>query len=102
MTLQPFPTKWKKAEVIMLNMPGKNQTFLQNYRPISLLSSASKVVERILLARIKEEIRRKELLPPGQFGFQNKLGRGTTTANYRAGHQRNYLEEDTVKHRTHI
>lgn len=41
---------------------------LQAYK----LSSASKVVEKILLARIKEVTVQKELLSPEQFHFQNK------------------------------
>ncbi|KAH1016999.1 hypothetical protein HUJ05_007737 [Dendroctonus ponderosae] len=44
----------------------------QNYRPISLLPTISKVAERVILLRLKDDVEPLNLLPPEQFGFRNK------------------------------
>lgn len=48
-----FPDKWKIAVVIPIPKPGKDLKNPINYRPISLLSSFSKVAEKVILHRIK-------------------------------------------------
>lgn len=65
-----FPTSWKNAKVITLPKPGKNPTYPQNLRPISLLSTISKLYERILLRRIWNHINLHQLIPHQQFGFR--------------------------------
>ncbi|GFT96930.1 RNA-directed DNA polymerase from mobile element jockey [Trichonephila clavipes] len=47
-----FPDSWKTAVVIPILKPDKNPELAQNYRPISLLSSLSKVYEFVLLRRL--------------------------------------------------
>ena len=44
-----FPNQWKHAEVIAIHKPGKDPTTPSSYRPISLLSSISKILEREVL-----------------------------------------------------
>ena len=46
----PF-CQWKVAEVIMIPNPGKDAKFVDSYRPISLLSTLSKILEIIFLSR---------------------------------------------------
>ncbi|XP_017795868.1 PREDICTED: RNA-directed DNA polymerase from mobile element jockey-like, partial [Habropoda laboriosa] len=41
-----FPDPWKTAKVAPYPKPRKNPTYPQNYRPISLLSILSKILER--------------------------------------------------------
>lgn len=67
-----FPDNWKTAEVITLLKPGKNPIFPQNYRPISLLPALSKVLETVILARLKEETDDLQLIPDTQIGFRAK------------------------------
>jgi hypothetical protein len=42
-----FPTDWKLAHVIPLFKAG-NKSFPSNYRPVSLLSCVSKLLEKIV------------------------------------------------------
>lgn len=47
-----FPTAWKKAIIITIPKPGKDTKFPSNFRPIALLSSISKIYERIILTNL--------------------------------------------------
>lgn len=69
MRLAHFPKIWKEAEVITIPKPLKDSKLPQNYRPISLLTAISKIVERIILPRLQEETENLELLP---FGFNGR------------------------------
>lgn len=68
--LSYFPKYWKNAVIITIPKPGKDHKFPQNYRPISLLPSFSKILERIILTRLQAEINRLQLIPTIQFGFK--------------------------------
>ncbi|KAJ8876939.1 hypothetical protein PR048_021389, partial [Dryococelus australis] len=48
-----FPSPCKLANVIIFPKPGKDKTQPQNYRPISLLSVLSKILENVILNRLK-------------------------------------------------
>ncbi|XP_072403162.1 uncharacterized protein [Diabrotica undecimpunctata] len=56
----------------MIAKPGKNGTFPQNYRPISLLSSISKIAERVILKRLNEESQALHTILEAQFGFRSE------------------------------
>ena len=48
-----FPKRWKKARIISLTKPGKeNCNDTSKYRPISLLNVGGKVLEKLLISRI--------------------------------------------------
>lgn len=70
--LKHVPASWKVAEVIMLLKPGKSPNEVKSYRPISLLPVIVKVLEKIILSRLKPIIERKQLIPDHQFGFRSK------------------------------
>ena len=58
------------ATIILIQKIGKNKLFPQNYRPISLLPTISKIFEKIILNRLKNhELEHKQLIPE-QFGFR--------------------------------
>ena len=54
----------------MLPKPGKNPTDVTSYRPISLLPTISKVLEKLILKRINKELNPQDWIPNHQFGFR--------------------------------
>ena len=53
-----FPTIWKATKVIPLHKPNKPSEDANSYRPISLLISISKLLERIIASRLTTFINR--------------------------------------------
>lgn len=70
--LSYFPDDRKEAHVLAFKKPGKDKAFPQNYRPISLLSTLSKLFEKLILDRILAHEKANKLLLPEQFGFTEK------------------------------
>ncbi|GAB0089775.1 hypothetical protein DMENIID0001_043810 [Sergentomyia squamirostris] len=69
--LQYFPNQWKVSEIILILKPGKKSEEVASYRPISLLPSLFKVLEKLLLTRIKSIMDNMKLIPNHQFGFRS-------------------------------
>jgi Reverse transcriptase (RNA-dependent DNA polymerase)/Endonuclease-reverse transcriptase len=67
-----FPQNWKLAKVLMLPKPGKDHSDPNNYRPISLLSTLSKVAEKAILLRLNRFLHIKKLIRHEQFGFRSQ------------------------------
>lgn len=72
--LRKFPEAWKEARIIMIHKPGKKKKDPASYRPISLLSSLSKVAERVIQRRILEVIEERKIIPEEQHGFRRRHG----------------------------
>jgi hypothetical protein len=49
---------------------GGNKCDIQNYRPISILSVFSKILERIMYKRLNSHIEQNNILIKEQFGFR--------------------------------
>ena len=64
-----FSTEWKKANVVPSHKRGDKQN-LKNYGPISLLSVAGKIFERILHNNMYEFLTENILIYPNQSGFK--------------------------------
>ena len=64
-----FPDRLKIAKVIPLFKKGDDHVF-DNDRPISLLSSISKVVEKIVFIQVYDYFSKQNLLYDGQYGFR--------------------------------
>ncbi|GFX52860.1 probable RNA-directed DNA polymerase from transposon X-element [Trichonephila clavipes] len=71
--LRHFPCNWKTAIVFPIHKPGKSKKSPDSYRPISLLSSLSKIAEHIILIRINQFISNNNFLNPNQYGFTKQL-----------------------------
>lgn len=65
-----FPHCLKKSKVIFIKKPGKTGQHLSSFRPISLVSSFSKVVEHVILRRLNDFLDVNNLLGSRQFGFR--------------------------------
>ena len=62
------PQEWKEANVVPVFKKGEAE-YVENYRPISLLSLVSKVLERCLLDSFKDQL--YEIVKSCQHGFRN-------------------------------
>lgn len=67
--LQYFPTQWKNAVVITIVKPGKNPSDSSSYLPISLLSTMTKLVEKVILSRISRVADRLAVVSEEQFAI---------------------------------
>ena len=66
-----FPAVMKLAEVIPL-YKSKEKYYESNYRPISLLSTISKILEKIVYSRVYEFLDKTGQLYENQYGFRSK------------------------------
>ena len=66
-----FPSKMKLAEVIPL-YEGKEHDKVINYRPISLLITISKLLEKIIYKRLYSFLEKNKILFESQYGFRSK------------------------------
>ena len=72
-----FPTQWKEAVVVPLLKKGDKKD-LKNYRPVSCLAAASKVLEKVVCEQLTSFVEVHNILPNNQHGFRQ--GRSTMTA----------------------
>ena len=63
-----FPERMKVAEVIPL-YKGKSMDATINYRPISLLITMSKILEKVMYRRLYSYLKKYNLLYDSQYGF---------------------------------
>ena len=64
------PDDWKLGLIIPILKPGKNPQLSSSYRPISLLSCISKLMEKIIHDRLVYTIETRNILSPTQYGFR--------------------------------
>ena len=64
-----FPSSWKCAKVTALFKQG-DKTDKDNYRPISILPTVSKVIERAVYSQLYDYLDSNNLLAVNQFGFR--------------------------------
>ena len=67
-----FPHTWKEAIVVPIYKSKGSASDPQNYRPISLLPSLSKILEKIVFNRIYEHLTTHQLLTEKQSGYRPK------------------------------
>ena len=64
-----YPDVLKIAQVVSIHKSGSIHKF-SNYRPVSILSSFSKIFEKCLYKQISSYLTKKKLLNPQQYGFR--------------------------------
>lgn len=79
--LSYFPDNWKIAKVIALKKPDKPERDPASYRPISLLSTLSKLLERVIQSRLSDHLDLNHIIPNQQHGFRKSYS--TVTQLYR-------------------
>lgn len=67
--LGKFPEKLKIAKIISIYKGGKDEE-VNNYRPISILSSINKIFERAMYDRVIKFLKENAILTDKQFGFR--------------------------------
>jgi hypothetical protein len=68
LTTGKLPKLFKQPKIIAILIPGKDDTDVSHYRPISLLSVVYKILERLILQRIQPLI--DAAVPVSQAGFR--------------------------------
>jgi hypothetical protein len=64
------PRQWKTAQITMISKPNKPPQELKSYRPISLTSCLSKLMERCVLRRMTSFLEANKIIPDNQAGFR--------------------------------
>jgi hypothetical protein len=82
-----LPEEWKLSSILPIPKSGSSSN-VTNYRPISLLSLVSKVLERCIYNRLIEHIGEK--LHHLQFGFLK--GKSTTSQHLQVLHKSQHLQ----------
>jgi len=68
-----FPTPLKTAKIIPVPKPNKILSNPNNYRPISLLNTSAKLIEKIITTEINNHMDERNLYNPNQYGFRKGL-----------------------------
>ncbi|CAB0040241.1 unnamed protein product [Trichogramma brassicae] len=73
-----FPSSWKRHRLVLLPKPGKPPDEPSSYRPLCMLDTAGKILERIMSDRLEAFTERPGGLSERQYGFRK--GRSTIDA----------------------
>lgn len=65
-----FPNQWQKSYIIPIEKPNKDKSDPANYRPISLTSCLSKLLERIISKRLIWFLETQNIIMQNQCGFR--------------------------------
>jgi len=69
---------WKTAKLVLVRKNGKPLSEPSTYRPLCMINTAGKLLEKIVEARIRDFLEKHELLSSNQYGFRK--GRSTIDA----------------------
>lgn len=75
---QYYPDAWKHGVITAICKPNKDNTLISSYRPITQLSSISKLLEKKIDSRIRSFCTENKVINDFQFGFQS--GKSTEMA----------------------
>ncbi|GJQ74571.1 hypothetical protein Trydic_g21432 [Trypoxylus dichotomus] len=72
-----FPTRWKVARLVLITKKQGDPDDPSTYRPLCMLDTAGKVLERLIRTRLQAVMEDAGGLSPRQYGFR----RGRSTAD---------------------
>lgn len=73
-----FPDRWKRQKLVLLPKPGKPHGDPSAYRPICLIDTVGKLLEKVILNRLTKYTEGVQGLSDSQFGFRK--GKSTVDA----------------------
>lgn len=73
-----FPSRWKVARLVLVSKGKGDPDSPSAYRPLCMLDTAGKLLERLIKHRLKEAVHAAGDLSPRQYGFRS--GRSTVDA----------------------
>ena len=76
-----FPSRLKYSQVIPLKKTKGKESKISNFQPISLLSSLSKIFEKMIYNRLYDHISINNILSQVQFGFRKNLSTEAASSN---------------------
>ena len=76
-TSATYPELWKRAKIVAAHKGG-NQDDVNNYRPLSMLCIASKIIERHVHRSFMDYLHNRKLLCSKQSGFRTIYVMGQT------------------------
>lgn len=65
-----MPESWKIFKAVPMAKPGKDKNSIENYRPLTMISTLCKITNGIIKDRITKMFEEGELLPNNSFGFR--------------------------------
>jgi len=68
-----IPVEWKMANIIPILKPGKDKHSPEGYRPISLLNTMAKILEKIVNTRLIWFLEKAKILSDLQSGFRKQI-----------------------------
>ena len=66
-----FPTQLKSANMIPV-FKKQDKLEVNNYRPISLISNISKIIEKLIHRGLNSFLEQHNIFYPSQFGFRHR------------------------------
>ena len=76
-----YPTLWKHGRVVALFKSG-DRTDCNNYRPITILPTISKILERAVHQQLYNYLEEQNILTSKQFGFRPRLSTVTALMHF--------------------
>jgi len=100
-----FPSRFKRATLVLIPKPGKPPHEVTSFRPISLLEVPGKMLERLITHRLKTHLENNNTHNTRQHGFRPHRGTGSAIAlayeeialSLANKHQTNIILRDVTK-----
>jgi len=72
LSLGRLPRAWKEARIAMIPKPGRDHSSVKGYRPLSMLSCITRLLEKIIAYRLHGWLEKRSMIPAHQSGFRSR------------------------------